>query len=76
MFEALKPILTPEALRLIQEKPSLFFGAVAWLLTIIALCVLCWYISYATGKAYRKPKDKNAPSGMTKLLGKIPSFKK
>lgn len=75
-FEVLAPILTPEALRVLQASPGLLPEAIVWLILMITLCVVAWYISFVTGKPYRKPKDKKGPSAVSKFLGKIPSFKK
>jgi len=55
-WEFLKPILTPNALATVQANPILLAYFLGWLLAIIALCLLAWYISFVTGKAYKKPK--------------------
>jgi hypothetical protein len=78
-WEWLRPILTPNALATVQANPILLLYTVGWLLAVILLSVFCWYISFVTGKAYAKPKDKNAPKkpgAVAGLLGKVPFLKK
>jgi hypothetical protein len=55
-WEFLKPILTPNALATVQANPILLAYLLAWLLAIITLILIAWYISFVTGKAYKKPK--------------------
>jgi len=55
-FEFLKPILTANALATLQAQPILAAYFLGWLLACVSLGLLAWYISFVTGKAYRKPK--------------------
>jgi hypothetical protein len=55
-FEFLKPILTPNALATVQANPILLAYFLGWLLACISIGLLAWYISFTTGKAYRKPQ--------------------
>jgi hypothetical protein len=57
-FEFLKPILTPNALATVQANPILLAYFLGWLLACISIGLLAWYISFTTGKAYRKPPKK------------------
>jgi hypothetical protein len=58
-FLFLKPILTPNALATVQANPVLLAYLLATIGGIIVLSVLSWYISFQTGKAYKKPKGAN-----------------
>jgi len=72
-WEFLRPILTPNALATIQANPILLAYFLGWLLAIISLALFAWYISFVTGKAYKKPKKGGAKPVGTKgrFLGLI-----
>jgi hypothetical protein len=55
-WEFLKPILTPNALATVQANPIILAYLLGWFLALIAVCLLAWYISFVTGKPYKKPK--------------------
>ncbi len=57
-FEFLKPILTPNALATVQANPILLAYFLGWLMACVSIGMLAWYISFTTGKAYRKPQKK------------------
>jgi hypothetical protein len=61
-WEFLRPVLTANALATVQANPVLLAYFVAWLLVIMSIMSLALYISYVTGKPYRKPK-KAPPAG-------------
>jgi len=68
-WEFLRPILTANALATVQANPILLAYLLGWLFVIIGIMLLAWYISWETGKAYKKPK-KPAPA---KAGGKGPA---
>ncbi|KAF2398865.1 hypothetical protein EJ06DRAFT_93285 [Trichodelitschia bisporula] len=55
-WEFLRPILTPNALATVQARPMLLAYFLAGLGGMISIICLAFYISFETGKAYRKPK--------------------
>jgi hypothetical protein len=57
-WEFLRPILTANALSTIQAQPYLLAYFLGWLLACICIGLLAWYISFVTGKPYKKPKNK------------------
>jgi hypothetical protein len=72
-WEFLRPILTPNALATVQARPILLAYFLGWMLTILSLISLAWYVSFVTGKVYKKPKKVDgkggaAPSMQRKLL--------
>jgi hypothetical protein len=69
-WEFLKPILTPNALATVQANPILLAYLLGWLLVILSLCGLAWYISFVTGKAYKKPKKAGEKKGFRFGIGK------
>jgi hypothetical protein len=71
----LRPILTPEALRIVQAQPILLGEAIIWLFVCIALIGVVFYISFVTNKPYKKPAEKKSGQGKRwdtgALLGKV-----
>lgn len=69
----LKPILTANALATVQANPVLLAYALATIGGMIFLIALSFFISFQTGKAYRKPKGKgdNGNRGKNGLAGVI-----
>jgi len=63
-WEFLKPILTPNALATVQANPIILAYFLGWVLAIITLILIAWYISFVTGKAYKKPKKAKAKRGI------------
>jgi len=65
----LKPILTPNALASVQANPILLGYALAAIGGLIVFISLPFYISFQTGKAYKKPKgqDKGGKGGEKKI---------
>jgi hypothetical protein len=59
-WEFLRPILTPNALATVQANPVLLAYFLGWLFAIISIVSLAFYISWITGKAYKKPKRADA----------------
>lgn len=59
-YEWLAPLLTPTALASVQADARPLLALLLCLLFIIAMSVLIWYISFATGKAYPKKKPEGA----------------
>jgi hypothetical protein len=55
-WEFLRPILTANALATVQAEPILLAYFLGWLFACISVGLLAWYISFVTGKAYKKPK--------------------
>lgn len=54
--------LTPAALQLVQANPYLLAILLAVLIGLTFLSLLCWYISYRTGKnngTYKPPRIRN-----------------
>jgi len=49
-------ILTPRAKQTVLAEPSLLPEAVVIIVVCLGMINLTWYISYVTGKPYRKPK--------------------
>jgi hypothetical protein len=62
-WEFLRPILTPNALATVQANPILLAYFLGWLLTIITIACLAFYISWITGKVYKKPKKTDGKNG-------------
>jgi len=62
-WEFLRPILTPNALATVQANPILLAYFLGWLFTIITIVSLAFYISWITGKVYKKPKKTDAKNG-------------
>jgi hypothetical protein len=66
-WEFLRPILTPNALATVQANPILLAYFAGWLFIVIGIASLAFYISWITGKAYKKPKradEKKKQSGV------------
>ncbi|AEO71421.1 uncharacterized protein THITE_2123753 [Thermothielavioides terrestris NRRL 8126] len=54
---------TPQAVATLNDQPILFTILLIVLFSLIAQCVLLWYIHYATLKPEQKvKKDKKAPA--------------
>jgi hypothetical protein len=68
-WEFLRPILTPNALATVQAQPYLLALFLGWLLALILIGVLAWYISFVTGKAYKKPKKEGDKKQKKGFLG-------
>jgi len=73
----LKPILTANALATVQANPILLAYALATIGGMIFLIALNFFISFQTGKAYRKPKGKGdkgdrAKGGLAGVVKAIP----
>jgi hypothetical protein len=65
----LKPILTPNALASVQANPVILAYALATIGGLTVLISLAFFISFQTGKPYRKPKgqDKGGKGGEKKI---------
>ena len=73
----LKPILTANALATVQANPVLLAYALATIGGMIFLISLSFFISFQTGKAYRKPKGKGdggdrAKNGLGSVVKSLP----
>jgi len=68
-WEFLRPILTANALSTVQANPILLAYLLGWLFACISVGLLAWYISFVTGKAYRKPKKVDEKGGKKSILG-------
>lgn len=77
-FLFLKPILTANALATVQANPVLLAYALATIGGMIFLISLNFFISFQTGKAYRKPKGKgdNGKNGLAGVVKALPCFGK
>ncbi len=69
-WEFLRPILTANALATVQANPILLAYFLGWLFATICVGLLAWYISFVTGKVYKKEKGKKGEKK------KIPSGKR
>jgi hypothetical protein len=70
-WEFLKPILTPNALATVQANPILLAYFLGWLLAWISVALLAWYISFTTGKVYKKQKMPIVKEEKKGLLGRF-----
>jgi hypothetical protein len=54
-WEFLRPILTANALATVQANPILLAYFLIWIFVVLSIIILTGYISFVTGKAYKKP---------------------
>lgn len=65
----LSALLTPNGLATCNRNPSVLLSTLFTILGLILMCLLVWYISYVTGKAYPKRPGAKKEGPVQKIKG-------